>query len=96
MRERRYLTFDMGNPRHVEALRLFSIHPDKGKSEFVINCILQAEQESRLEAVIRKTVAEALAGVRITEGDILPKKEAAPTDDISDLPGTLLSMMEDI
>lgn len=90
------MTFDMGNPRHVEALRLFSIQPDKGKSEYVINCILQAQQESCLEAVIRQTVAEALAGVRTTEGDILPKKEVAPTNDISDLPGTLLSMMEDI
>ena len=77
-------------------MRLFSIQPDKGKSEFVINCILQAEQESRLAAVVRQTVAEAMAGTRIKEGDILPKKEAAPTNDISDLPGTLLSMMEDI
>ncbi|HWR20047.1 MAG TPA: hypothetical protein VN608_10530 [Clostridia bacterium] len=88
------MTFDMSNPRHVEALALFSAQPDRSRSEFIINCILQAEQESRLEAVIRKSVSEALEGIRFVERKPLPEKEAALTDNISDLPGALLSMMD--
>ena len=90
------MTFDMSNPRHVEALRLFSAQPDKGRSEFVINCILQAEQGNRLEAVIRQSVSETLAGIRFAEREPLPEKEVALTDDISDLPGALLSIIEEI
>ena len=90
------MTFDMSNPRHVEALRLFSGQSYKGRSEFVINCIFQAGQENRLESIIRQTISDALAGVRFAEREPLPEKEAAPTNGISALPGALLSMMEEI
>ena len=89
------MTFDMGNPHHVEALSLFSAQPDRSRSEFVISCILQARQENRLESIIRQTISEALAGIRFADRKPLPEKEAALTDDISDLPGALVSMMEE-
>ena len=54
MRERRYLTFDMENPRHREALSEFDAQPDKLRSEFVIGCVLQAKQEQRLEGIIQR------------------------------------------
>ncbi len=97
MRERRYLTFDMNNPRHVEALKLFSAQPDKGRSEFVIDCILKAQQESRLEEVIRQTISKALEGISLSG---LVKSETPPqlqsTDSISDLPEALICALDDI
>jgi hypothetical protein len=97
MRERRYLTFDMNNPRHAEALKLFSEQPDKVRSEFAIDCILKAQQESRLEEVIRQTISKALVGVSLSG---LVKSETSPklqsTDNISDLPEALIFAMDDI
>ena len=90
------MTFDMSNPHHVEALALFSAQSDRGRSEFVINCILQARQENRLESIIRQTISETLAGIYFADREPLPEKEVALTDDISDLPGALLSIMEEI
>lgn len=46
MRERRYLTFDMQNPRHKEAFELFTAQPSKLRSEFVVNCILESQEEN--------------------------------------------------
>ena len=94
MRQRRYLTFDMSDPKHVKALELYSRQPDKLKSEFVIACILQSEQEQRIEDIIRQTILEALSFTDISQKPV--KEEAAPTSDISELPSELLSMMEDI
>jgi hypothetical protein len=97
MRERRYLTFDMNNPRHVEALKLFSAQPDKMRSEFVIDCILKVQQEDRIEEVIRQTVSKALADISLhvsDTSDTSPKMQ--PTENISDLPDELVVSMNDI
>lgn len=93
MRERRYLTFDTNDPRHIKALSLYMAQPDKLKSEFVIGCILQCEQEQRIENIIRDTISEALSHLGAIEQKT--KVEATPTSDISELPSELLSMMED-
>ncbi len=95
MRQRRYLTFDMDNPRHREALAIFEAQPNKLKSEFVIGCILDSAQESHLEAVIRQTVSDALAGISFAEREPLLVRETAPTEDIADLPTVLLLAMDD-
>lgn len=95
MRQRRYLTFDMDNPRHCEALAIFEAQPNKLKSEFVISCILDSAQANRLEAMIRQTVSDALAGIRFAEHESLPARETAPTEDIADLPADLLFVMDD-
>ena len=96
MRQRRYLTFDMDNPRHREALAIFEAQPNKLKSEFVIGCILDSAQENHLEAVLRQTVSDALAGIRFAEREPLPARETAPTEDIADLPADLLFAMDDV
>jgi hypothetical protein len=97
MRERRYLTFDMNNPRHVEALKLFSAQPDKMRSEFIIDCILNAQQEDRLENAIRQTVSNALAGISLHVSDISDSPpKIQPTENISDLPDELVASMNDI
>lgn len=97
MRERRYLTFDMNNQRHVEALKLFSEQPDKRRSEFIIDCILKAQQESRLEEVIRQTISEALAAISLSGfvNSETPTKLQS-TDNISELPEALICAMDDI
>lgn len=94
MRERRYLTFDMNNPRHAEALSILSAQPDRLKSEYVISCILEAQQSEWLEGMIRQTIGNVLKELKFTTEDASPAKQA--TDDISDLPDALLSMMDDI
>jgi len=96
MRERKYLTFDMNNPRHVEALKMFSAQPDKTRSEFVIDCILKAQQEDHVKEMIRHTIIEALAGVtlQVSASSKAPSK-LQPTENISDLPEALIDSMDD-
>lgn len=95
MRQRRYLTFDMDNPRHREAFAIFDAQPNKLKSEFVIGCILESAQADHLEAVIRQSVSDSLAEIRFAERKPLPARETAPTEDIADLPTDLLFAMDD-
>jgi len=97
MRERRYLTFDMNNPRHVEALSLFSAQSDKIRSEFVIDCILKTQQEGHIEEVIRQTILKALAGISLHVSDSSEaSSQPQSTENISDLPEALLFAMDDI
>lgn len=97
MRERRLLTFDLNNPRHVEALKLFSAQSDRTRSEFVIDCILRAHQVEHMEAVIRQTVSEALAGItsQVLASSEKPFKPQQ-TENISDLPETLVAAMDEM
>lgn len=96
MPERRYLTFDMDNARHREAFSAIGAQPGRLKSEYVIGCILQAEQENRLEFMIRKYILEAIAGVsHLPAGTAQPMERPKPTEDLSDLPEDLLFAMDD-
>ena len=95
MRERRYLTFDMNNPRHIEALKLFSEQTEKMRSEFVIDCILKAQQEKKMEEAIRKTISEMLTGTSLSvsvNSDAPPNLQS--TENISDLPKELICAMD--
>ena len=94
MRERRYLTFDMQNPRHIEAFDLFTAQPNKLGSEFVVNCILAAQDKSRLEEMIRQVVLEALKDVTLSVHNP-PCKDAdlKKTEDISCLPDVLIDSL---
>lgn len=97
MRERRYLTFDMNNSRHVEALRLFSAHPSKMRSEYIIDCILKSQQENRMEQVIRKTLMKVFAGIPLHISDTSETtSEPQTTKNISDLPDVLINAMDDV
>ena len=97
MRERRYLTFDMENPRHREAFTIFSAQSGKRRSEYVVDCILHAQQENYLEEMMRRVIPEALSGIALTA----PAPESMTTDlhtteNLSDLPDALLSSLEEI
>ncbi len=81
----------------MEALKLFSAQPDKGRSEFVIDCILKTQQENRLEEVIRHTIIESLSGLTVTApGKLDASSELQPTKNITELPEALLYAMDDI
>jgi hypothetical protein len=97
MRERRYLTFDMQNPRHIEAFELFSAQPNKLRSEYVVNCILESQVENRMEKTMRHVITEALKDVSFSVA--VPQDAKAniqTTKDISDLPDVLLSSLDEI
>ena len=97
MRERRYLTFDMNNPRHREALHLFSAQSDKHRSEFVIDCILKAQQESLIGEIIRTAISETLASLSLPASDnSISPVNLQFTEEITDLPEALVCAMDDI
>ena len=93
MRERRYLTFDMNDPRHRQALALFSARSSKQRSEYIISCILKAEQGVELKEAVRSAIFEALKGVSLAEQ---AEPEKAAIESIGELPGALLSMLDEI
>jgi hypothetical protein len=87
----------MENPRHCEALNLFSAQSGKLRSEYVIDCILKAQQENHIESIIRQVISEAFKDVSLS----IPAMQNTATglqttEDISELPETLLSLMDDI
>ena len=97
MRERRYLTFDMENPRHREAFALFSAQSGKRRSEYVVDCILSTEQDIRLEDMMRKVITEALKEVQLAApATERLTTELGVTERLSDLPDALLSSLDEI
>ncbi len=97
MRERRYLTFDMENPRHREAFILFSAQSGKRRSEYVVDCILQAQQDNRLEETIRKVITETLKDVSISaRATESITTDLRTTECLSDLPDSLISSLDEI
>ena len=98
MRERRYLTFDMENPRHRDALALFSAQSGRLRSEYVVGCILQVQRDNHLEDTMRRVISEALNGISLTAPDMEKKTmiDLHMTESLSDLPDTLLSSLDEL
>lgn len=97
MRERRYLTFDMGNPRHREAFALFSAQSGKRRSEYVVDCIIKAQDENRLVETIQQIIMEALRGISFSAPQVENKTaDLKTTENITELPDALLSSLEEI
>ena len=97
MRERRYLTFDMENPRHREAFDLFSAQSAKRRSEYVVDCIIKAQDENRMVDTIQQIIMEALRGISFS----IPTEDNKTVDlqttkNIAELPDALLSSLEEI
>ena len=87
----------MENPRHREAFVLFSAQSGKLRSEYVVDCILQTQQENHLEKKMRKVLTEALKNITLTVSDT--KKTTTDlqmTESLSDLPDVLLSSLDEI
>lgn len=97
MRERRYLTFDMENPRHREAFALFSAQSGKLRSEYVVDCILQTQYENHLEEMLRKVLTEAFKDITLAVPDTEKTTIGLQmTESLSDLPYVLLSSLDEI
>ena len=97
MRERRYLTFDMENPRHREAFELFNTQSGKLRSEYVVDCILKVQNENRLEEILRQIIKEELKHVSFSATDFKSKSaDLHTTENISDLPEALISSLDEI
>ena len=97
MRERRYLTFDMENPRHREAFAIFSAQSGKLRSEYVVDCILKAQEQNRLEKTIRQVITESLNSVSLSAPAAKDTTtDLRTTDSLSDLPDALLSSLDEI
>ena len=97
MRERRYLTFDMENPRHQKAFELYTAQSGKLRSEYVVDCILKVQHENRLEKILRQIIKEELKNVPFSVTAYKSKSEDLhTTDKISELPEALLSSLDDI
>ena len=97
MRERRYLTFDMENPRHRKAFTLFSAQSAKRRSEYVVDCIIKAQDESRMVETIQQIMLEALRGVSFHAPTAENKTvDLQTTENITELPNVLLSSLEEI
>ena len=87
----------MGNPRHREAFALFSAQSGKLRSEYVVDCILKAKDESHLEEIVRRIITKALNSINLTNPT--EKKtmvDLQPTESLSDLPDVLLSSLDEI
>jgi hypothetical protein len=87
----------MDNLRHREAFALFSAQSAKRRSEYVVDCILQAQQGNGLEETIRKVLTEALMD-RTLPTRVLEKKtsDLQMTESLSDLPDVLLLSLDEI
>ena len=97
MRERRYLTFDMENPRHKEAFSLFNAQSGKLRSEYVVDCILKLENDYKLEEILRQIIKEELRHISFSDTASKNKSEDLnTTDNISELPEALLSSLDEI
>jgi hypothetical protein len=97
MRERRYLTFDMENPCHRETFVLFSAQSGRLRSEYVIDCILKTQREDNMEETIRRVITETLKSITLSAPAVQNAAvDLRTTEDISELPDALLSLMDEM
>jgi len=94
MRKRYYLSFDMDDPRHREAERLFSQQANRQRTDFVVSSILSAAQTERLEQLVRQAVREELQNLRLAE---VPQTLTPDTAvQLKELPGSLIHALEEL
>ena len=87
----------MENPRHREAFALFSAQSGKQRSEYVVDCIIKAQDENRLEKTIQRIITEALRGISFPAPSVDNKTaDLRTTEDITELPDGLLSSLDEI
>jgi hypothetical protein len=93
MRKRYYLSFDMDDPRHREAERLFSRQASRHRTEFVVSSILSAEQTSQIEQFVRRAVREEINQLSLRVAP--PQEVPAVAAQLEDIPGSLIHALED-
>ena len=87
----------MENLRHREAFALFSAQSAKRRSEYVVGCIIKAQDESRMVETIKQTIMVALKGISFSVPTAGNKAaDLQTTENITELPDALLSSLEEI
>jgi hypothetical protein len=87
----------MENLRHREAFALFSAQPAKRRSEYVVDCIIKAQDEDRMVVTIKQTIMKALGGVSFPAPTTDNKNaDLQTTESLTELPDALLSSLEEI
>ena len=71
---------NLNEPQHRRAWALLQQMPPAKRKEFLVQCILAAEQTDRLEKSIRMVVREELQAVNITGAVSCPPPENAKPD----------------
>ena len=93
MRKRYYLSFDMEDPRHQEAERLFTQQASRHRTEFVVSSILSAKENSHIEQIVRQAVREEINKLSLC---VTPPQEVqAVAAQLEDIPGSLIHAFED-
>ena len=75
---------NLNEPQHRRAWALLQQMPPAKRKEFLVQCILAAEQTDRLEKSIRMVVREELQAVNITGAVSCPPQENAIPDSALD------------
>jgi hypothetical protein len=94
MRKRYYLSFDMEDPRHQEAERLFTQQASRHRTEFVVSSILSAKQNSHIEKIVRRAVREEINQFLLRVPP--PQEEQNVAAQLEELPGSLIHAFEDL
>lgn len=94
MRKRYYLSFDLDDPRHREAERLFTQQASRQRTEYVVTCILASDQTERMEQLVRQAVREELKEICLPEVPQPQKPNAAVR--LDELPSGLIHALEEL
>ena len=87
----------MESPRHREAFALFSAQSAKRRSEYVVDCIIKAQDENRMVETIRQIIMGALRGISFHVPTTENKTaDLQTTENITELPDALLSSLDEI
>ena len=87
----------MENLRHREAFALFSAQSGKRRSEYVVDCIIKAQDENRLVETMQQIIMEALKGIPFSIPVVENKTaDLQTTENITELPDALLSSLDEI
>ena len=91
MRKRYYLSFDIEDPRHREAEKLFVEQGSRQRTDFVVSSILAANQVERLEQLVRQAIREELKNIRLPESS-----QPSDTVHLDEIPDSLLHALEEL
>lgn len=93
MKKRVGITFDLSDDRQRKAYELYKSQPDRNRSEYVIGCILQDDNEMKntLDRIFEKLNKLETGPVSV---HMQPVKEAAENPD-EKIPDDLMKMLEE-
>lgn len=68
-RVRHQISFRQDDPRHTQALGF--LYRQERKSDYIVNCILKAEQQGQLKSIFLEVLGECLSGMQIAAAPIV-------------------------